>query len=538
MIRTPHLSSFLFATIRTQALATVTLGLILTLGLAASAQSGHDPREKGVATAAGSNIDTDTTFQAAVSYGSGGFQANSVAAADVNGDGIPDLIVAHACESSTNCNSGGVIGVLLGNGDGTFQPAVTYSSGGDYATFVTVADVNQDGKPDLVVTNANTGSVAVLLGNGNGTFQPAVTYSYTGAYPFGVAVADLNGDGKPDLAVANLIVYANGQGSVTTLLANGSGGFEPGVSYGAGAVDTHAVVIADVNGDGKPDLVLANAYTGSVAVLLGNGDGTFQTAVNYGSGGQAAVSVALADINGDGKLDIIVANYCVLNAYSCGAAIFRGAVAVLLGNGDGTFQPAVSYDSGGYQGDSVAVADLNRDGKLDLIVANECGISGCGYEYGGIVAVLWGNGDGTFQNAVPYGSGGNAATSVAVADFNGDGLPDLVVANYCMSSGDCSSSVVGVLLGAYSQTITFTLNPPSRALVGHSFTVAATGGGSGNPVIFTSAGACSNTGPTYTMTSGKGTCEVIANQAGNTQYAPAPQITESVIATESSPVRR
>jgi len=107
-----------------------------------------------------------------------------------------------------------------------------------------------------------------------------------------------------------------------------------------------------------------------------------------------------------------------------------------------------------------------------------------------------------------------------------------------MSSGDCSSSVVGVLLGAYSQTITFTLNPPSRALVGHSFTVAATGGGSGNPVIFTSAGACSNTGPTYTMTSGKGTCEVIANQAGNTQYAPAPQITESVIATESSPFRR
>jgi hypothetical protein len=97
---------------------------------------------------------------------------------------------------------------------------------------------------------------------------------------------------------------------------------------------------------------------------------------------------------------------------------------------------------------------------------------------------------------------------------------------------------VGVLLGAYAQTITFTTNAPSRALVGRSFTVAATGGGSGNPVIFTSAGSCSNAGPTYTMTSGKGTCEVIANQAGNSQYGPAPQVTESVIATQSSPVRR
>lgn len=460
MKRTPPLSSFLFPTIRSWAFATVTLGLILTLGLAVSAQSGHAARNTAVRATAGSNVDTNTTFQAAVSYGSGGYQANSVAAADVNGDGIPDLIVANACESSTNCNNGG-IGVLLGNGDGTFQPAVTYNSGGADATFVTVADVNQDGKPDLVVANANTDSVAVLLGNGNGTFQPAVSYSSTGWDTYGVAVADLNGDGHQDLVLANLLTVEGTQGSVSVLMANGSGGFEPGVSYGAGAADTWRVVVADVNGDGIPDLVLANAYPGSVAVLLGNGDGTFQAAVNYGSGGQAAVSVAVADVNGDGHQDIIVANYCVLDAYSCPDGPYPGAVAVLLGNGDGTFQTAVPYGSGGYQGNSVAVADLNLDGNLDLIVANECAVEGCGNQESGIVAVLLGNGNGTFQNAVPYGSGGNEATSVAVAELNGDALPDLVVANYCTSSGDCSSSVVGVLLGAYSQTITFTINAPT-----------------------------------------------------------------------------
>ncbi|MGA9642935.1 MAG: VCBS repeat-containing protein [Terriglobales bacterium] len=557
MKRTPPLSSFLFATIRIRALATVILGLILTLGLAASAQSGHGPRDTAALASAGSNINTDTTFQAAVSYGSGGYQATSVAVADVNGDGIPDLIVAHACESSTNCNYG-AIGVLLGNGDGTFQPAVAYSSGGDEATGVTVADVNQDGKPDLIVSNfcvnslncsstGEYGGVAVLLGNGDGTFQAAVSYSSTGYYTFGVAVADVNGDGKPDIALANdWIAYGNAFGSASVLLANGSGGFEPGMTYAAGAgVDTHAVAIADVNGDGKPDLLLANAqfnqYGASVAVLLGNGDGTFQTAVNYNSGGDVADSVAVADINGDGNADIVVGNACNLENDHCYQG--AGSVGVLLGNGDGTFQPVVLYGSGGYSGNSVtsnslAVVDVNRDGKLDLIVANYCGFNSCGEQSPGIVAVLWGNGDGTFQNAVSYGSGGDAASSVAVADFNGDGLPDLVVANYCMSSGDCSSSVVGVLLGAYAQTITFTTNAPSRALVGRSFTVAATGGGSGNPVIFTSAGSCSNAGPTYTMTSGKGTCEVIANQAGNSQYGPAPQVTESVIATQSSPVRR
>lgn len=542
MKRTPALS---FRTIRSLVFPSVALALVLTLGVAAFAQGAHggsntaEPVSASRSTSA-RNLDTNTTFHAAASYGSGGNDPNSVVVADVNGDGIPDLIVANGCDVSTNCNYGSVA-VLLGNGDGTFQPAVTYSSGGDDATSVTVADINQDGKPDLVVSNlcvnyldcydsGENGGVAILLGNGDGTFQPAVSYSSTGLYTLGLAAADLNGDGKPDLALANnWIADGNSNGSVSILLSNESGGFEPGVTYATQAGNTYAVVIADVNGDGKPDLLAANAFSNSVAVLLGNGDGTFQAAVNYGAGG-TAVSLAVADVNGDGKLDIIVADL--------GGTISPGAVGVLLGNGDGTFQPVVTYGSDGYTAYSVAVADVNRDGKLDLIVANVCGFSGCNDENSGVVAVLLGNGDGTFQSAVPYNSGGDGAYSVGVADFNGDGLPDLAVTNYCTSTGDCSIGVVGVLLGAYSQTITFTINAPPRALVGRSFTVAATGGGSGNPVIFTSAGSCSNAGPTYTMTSGKGTCEVIANQAGNTQYAPAPQVTESVAATQASPVPR
>jgi hypothetical protein len=115
-----------------------------------------------------------------------------------------------------------------------------------------------------------------------------------------------------------------------------------------------------LNGDGKPDLVVAG--NGTVGLLLGNGDGTFQAAVPYGSGGSGASSVAVGDVNGDGKLDLVVAN--------CGGSCYPGAVSVLLGNGDGTFQTAVSYGTVGYEADSVAVTDVNRDGKPDLLVTN------------------------------------------------------------------------------------------------------------------------------------------------------------------------
>ena len=352
-------------------------------------------------------------FAPAVQYGTGGYTALSVAVADVNGDGKPDLLVANECGSST-CSNGSV-DVLLGNGDGTFQPAVSYGSGGFSAHSVAVADVNGDGKPDAIVANFcvdNTSpcpgsSVGVLLGNGDGTFQPAVSYGSGVGYGASVAVADVNGDGKPDLVVANRCVGEFGcndyPGMVAVLLGNGDGTFQTEISYrdtGGDGGDVFSAAVADVNGDGKPDLLVANecgssnCNNGSVGVLLGNGDGTFQGAVSYGSGGYEAYSVAVADVNGDGKPDLMVTTECVSS--SCGNSA-NGIVGVLLGNGDGTFQTAVSYDSGVYAAPSVAVADVNGDSKPDLLVANPCASSNCD---NGAVGVLLGNGDGTFQTAV------------------------------------------------------------------------------------------------------------------------------------------
>ena len=395
----------------------------------------------------------DGTFQAAVDYPTGSYEAQFVAVADVNGDGKPDLIVANEC-GNANCTTGSG-SVLLGNGDGTFQAAVSYSSGGGDSWSVAVGDVNGDGKPDLLITNycvdSNCdGSVGVLLGNGNGTFQPVVTYPSGGAFTVGVAVKDVNGDGKLDLLVANNCIDANcATGSVSVLLGNGNGVFQPAASYQSGGYDAESVAVADVNKDGKPDLVVANAIclplggcdTGSVGVLLGNGDGTFQPVVTYASGGFSPGSVAVADVNGDGKLDVMVANTCV--DYS-GCA--TGSVGVLLGNGDGTFQTAASYDSGGTVASSIALGDVNGDGKLDVLVSNDCGNYG---DYGcmtGTVGVLLNKGKGIFSAALNYNSGGYESLAVAVADLNGDGKPDMVAANWALNS-DNSAGIVGVLLG-------------------------------------------------------------------------------------------
>ena len=237
---------------------------------------------------------------------------------------------------------------------------------------VAIGDVNGDGKPDLVVTNASSNTVGMLLGNGDGTFRPAVVYGSGGLIPGSVAIADVNGDGKPDILVAN------------------------------------------VCGNGDPNC------DGSVAVLLGNGNGTFQTAVTYSSGGVGAESVAVADMNGDGKPDLLVADNCI-GIGPCAKGRTAG-VGVLLGNGDGTFKPAVTHSSGsGSPIYSIAVADVNSDGKLDLLLPNA---------WDATVGVLLGNGDGTFQTAVTYGSGGVPSAqfeAVAVADVNGDGKPDLIV---------------------------------------------------------------------------------------------------------------
>lgn len=209
-------------------------------------------------------------------------------------------------------------------------------------------------------------------------FLEAPAYTTRGAFPSSLAVGDLNGDGKTDLVIANACSRNNGgcqgDGTVSVLLGNGDGTFQAAVTYSSGGLEATSVAIGDVNGDGRPDLVVANctssgvcvSNTGSVGVLLGNGDGTFKTAVTYSSGGVGALSVALGDFNGDGKLDLVVAN-CASSG-TCGAS--GGSVGVLLGNGDGTFRTAVAYSSGGHPTESVTAVDVNGDGKLDLLTTD------------------------------------------------------------------------------------------------------------------------------------------------------------------------
>ena len=410
-------------------------------------------------------------FANPVLYGSGGDQAESVAVADVNGDGKSDLVVANFCASGSSTCSGseGSVGVLLGIGDGTFQTAVVYDSGGASVTSVAVADVNGDGHPDVIVTNscASTGSctnstVGVLLNKGNGTFQPAVTYSSGGIGASSVAVGSLRGNGVVDLVVANCSSISNSNcifttGVVSVLLGNGNGTFQSAVTYSSGGETAFSVAVADLRSDGKLDVVattgavpLSGVEFGQVAVLLGNGDGTLQTPVIYGSGGfeQGLEGLAVADVNGDAKPDLIVATQCEDEHCSREGP---SQVGVLLGNGDGTFQTAVTYDSGTLSANSVAVADLNGDGNQDLVVADSDDGGICASQ--GSIWVMLGNGDGSFQAPVGFCTGGVSPFSVAAADVNGDQKLDIIAtdasASNC-SSGPCEG-FVAVLLNAVVQ---------------------------------------------------------------------------------------
>ena len=297
---------------------------------------------------------------------------------------------------------------------------------GEYPEALAEGDFNGDGKPDLVVANYASSTVSVLLGNGDGTFQPHVDYA-TGEGPYGVVVADFNNDGKLDLAVVNTgcpLYGVCGSPSFSIFLGNGDGTFQaPRTTYLS--YIGWALAAGDFNRDGKIDLALSvqGPQGGAVQIFLGNGNGTFQTGGLYLSGPEysgAGWSIVVGDFNRDGKLDLAVAE-----GYP------SSGVAVLLGNGDGTFQTEVEYPTGGYP-NAVIAGDFNGDGILDLATANS-------EVETNTVSVLIGNGDGTFQTHVDYATG-ITPISLTAADINGDGYLDLAVTDY-------NADTVSVLLG-------------------------------------------------------------------------------------------
>ncbi|HVN05044.1 MAG TPA: VCBS repeat-containing protein [Bryobacteraceae bacterium] len=334
----------------------------------------------------------DGTFQPQVFYAAGQAPA-AVQAADLNGDGIPDLVVANAGEYQSPFSS---LSILLGTRSGGFEAAVQYGPGGQS---LTIADFNGDGQPDLAVGNTDT--VTILPNLGGAQFAQPVTTPVL-KQPGYVAAGDFNGDGKPDLAVANWE-----SNSISVLLNAGGGTFRPAVNYGTLKTPS-AIAVADFNGDGNLDLAVSNYTSGAITILLGNGDGTFQPPA-YFAAGRGPQSIAVGDFNGDGKPDLAVGS-------AWQDPVWSGYVSILLGNGDGTFQPVAVVDKG--YAPAVAAGDFNRDGKLDILIC-----------VGEGATVFPGNGDGTFGSPINTSSEISAPPSaISVADFNGDGNLDFVSA--------------------------------------------------------------------------------------------------------------
>lgn len=329
-------------------------------------------------------------FNASQNFGAS-YSPSSVINADLNGDGKADLVAANYYDNN--------ISVLLGDGTGSFSSPVNIG-GGNNPIAIATADFNADGKADIVTANEGGNDVTLFLGNGAGGFGAPISVA-AGSGVRSVTTGDFNADGKKDLAVAN-----NNDNTVSVILGNGNGTFNAAVNYGTSSCP-YSVASADFNGDGKADLVTANVCSNNVSVFLGNGNGTFQSAVNYSPNGSGAAFVTAADLNSDSKLDLVVANF------------YSNSVSVLYGNGNGTFQSGSTYNVGGVTF-AATVADFNVDGNLDIAAS---------HMNSSTVPVILGDGNGNFGSAVNFTVGSNPY-GIINADFNGDGRADIATANW------------------------------------------------------------------------------------------------------------
>lgn len=334
-----------------------------------------------------------------------GSQPSDIAVADINGDGRPDILTANARSNN--------VSVLLGQGRGVFRPAPgSPLPGGPVTHLVALGDLNGDAKLDLAITSHDSNNVIVLLGNGRGGFAPAPASpvaALTGTPPHnhGLVLADVNGDAHLDILTSN-----QNHHSVSVLLGDGRGGFRPAPDspFPVGRAP-YPLAVGDVNNDGKPDIVTPNVGSNNLTVLLGDGRGGFSPAPASPLVVQIRpYFVALADFNGDHNLDIAASHDDIT------------LISVLLGDGHGGFRPAPGspFDIG-ERGGEICVGDMNADSRLDLVTGTN----------GNDVRVLLGDGRGAFRPAPgsPF-SVGRGPWGVALADSNRDGKLDILTANF------------------------------------------------------------------------------------------------------------
>ena len=366
---------------------------------------------------------SDGTFQPERSFASGGVGTMAAVIADFNGDHKLDVAVATL--------SG--VSILLGDGTGNLGAPKTITDSGLPESLV-AADFNRDGKTDIAAANFSSNTVSIFQGDGRGNLSLRTTLT-VGRGPLGIAVGDFNHDSRPDLAVANSNQSGGSSGpngnTVSILMGLGNGTFQPAVNLPV-AKGPIGVAIADVNKDSKPDVVVTNSLTDQVSVLLGNGNGSFQNAVRFtvGSGASPVQGffpsyVNVADMNGDGNLDLLVAN----NNTS--------SITLLTGDGKGSFSKPVNL-SVGRTPVAVLAGDFNRDGKSDFVSSNLDGHT---------VSVVFGKGNGKFLDVSPIADNAGPVQMVS-ADFNHDGITDLATVNAGNSQDGNTVSVFFGQVGA------------------------------------------------------------------------------------------
>ncbi len=355
----------------------------------------------------------------------------SVASGDFNADGNIDLVAVNFVSNT--------ISIGLGDGSGGFTAIAGFPvSVGSAPVDVVVADFNADTNDDIAVINAADNTLSILLGNGSGGFNATPSSPVTGQQPSAMVAGDVNADGKVDILVAN-----KNANTVSVMLGDGAGGFSSAATLPTGD-KPQSLVLADFNADGKKDLVIANSASATVSVLLGNGDGSFSPAGSPYNVGTKPIDVEVADINGNGKLDIATANFT------------GNSVSILLGDGNGGFLSA--RNTAMQSPTSIVLHDFDNDDRTDLSVTDGSGK----------VSILWGKGTGEFFPGVKNIPVGDNPSSIAVGDVNGDGKTDMVVASSPGTGGN-----INVLLNTGAGSFNNALGSPvTSGTIGALSTVA------------------------------------------------------------------